>query len=439
MQLVVVAGGKGTRLKDRLGDLPKPMVVIGGKPLLEHLVLLAARHNIKDILILSGYGAGFIEDYFRGGEQWGVHIRYRREEQPLGTAGAVLNAFDDLDGAFLLMYGDTMMNVNLERFAASHPPEAAASLFVHPNDHPQDSDLVEIAPSGRVRAFHPYPHSEGEFFGNLVNAALYVIRKDSLQPFVPQLSSLNRPLDFGKHVFPALLKQGAWLQAYVSREYIKDAGTPQRLDQVEQHLRSGRIARGSFDTPAPAIFLDRDGTLNDERGFLTSPEALELLPDVASAVRAINQSGRLAVLITNQPVIARGDCTPDELLRIHNKLEWLLGQSHAFLDAIYYCPHHPDSGFPGERPELKFSCGCRKPAPGLLAQATKDLNIDKAQSWMVGDRASDVEAAANFGIRSALVRTGQGRHVSPECRPDVVAETLNEAVEAILSQPVISR
>ena len=246
MQLVVVAGGKGTRLKDRLGDLPKSDGVIGGKPLLEHLVLLAARHNIKDILILSGYGASFIEDYFRGGEQWGVHIRYRREEQPLGTAGAVLNAFDDLDGAFLLMYGDTMMNVNLERFAASHPPEAAASLFVHPNDHPQDSDLVEIAPSGRVRAFHPYPHSEGEFFSNLVNAALYLIRKDSLQPFVPELVSLNRPLDFGKHVFPALLKQGAWLQAYVSREYIKDAGTPERLDQVEEHFHSGRIGHGSI-------------------------------------------------------------------------------------------------------------------------------------------------------------------------------------------------
>ena len=433
MQLVVVAGGKGTRLKDRLGDLPKPMVTIGGKPLLEHLILLAVRHGIGEVLILTGYGADFIKDYFGSGEPWGVRIRYRREERPLGTAGAVLDAFDDLDSTFLLMYGDTMMNVDLTRFAASHPAEAAASLFVHPNDHPQDSDLVEIDSSGRILALRPYPHPPGQYFANLVNAALYVIHKEALLPFVPRLADLTQPLDFGKHVFPALLGQGAWLQAYASREYIKDAGTPERLDQVEAHFRSGRIARGSFATPAPAIFLDRDGTLNDERGFLTSPEELALLPGTAAAVRAINSSGRLAVLITNQPVIARGDCSPEELRRIHDKLEWLLGESHAFLDAVYHCPHHPDGGFPGERPEFKFACDCRKPAPGLLAQATADLNIDKSQSWMIGDRASDVQAARNFGIRSALVRTGQGRNVSPDCRPDLVSETLGEAVRAILA------
>ena len=287
-------------------------------------------------------------------------------------------------------------------------------------------------------ALHPYPHPPGEYFANRVNAALYVIRKESLRPFVSRLAGLTGPLDFGKHVFPALLAQGAWLQAYTSREYIKDAGTPQRLDQVEADFRSGRIARGSFETPAPAIFLDRDGTLNDERGFLTSPEELALLPGTAAAVRAINQSGRLAVLITNQPVIARGDCSPEELRRIHDKLEWLLGESHAFLDALYHCPHHPDRGFPGERPEFKFACSCRKPAPGLLAQAAEDLNIDKSQSWMVGDRASDVQAAANFGIRSALVRTGHGRNVAPNCRPDLVSETLSEAVQAILAESPVS-
>lgn len=432
MQLVVVAGGKGTRLKDRLGDLPKPMVNIGGKPLLEHLISLAARHGILDVLILTGYGAASIEDYFGKGDRWRVRIRYRREEHPLGTAGAVLEAFDDLESTFLLMYGDTMMNVDLRRFASSTPPEAAASLFVHPNDHPQDSDLVELNGSGRVLALHPYPHPAGRYFANLVNAALYIIHKESLRLFLSQLAELPRPLDFGKHVFPALLSRGAWLQSYVSREYIKDAGTPERLDRVEVDLHSGRIARGSFETPAPAIFLDRDGTLNDERGFLTSPDNLALLPGAAEAVRAINESGRLAVLITNQPVIARGDCSAEELRRIHDKLEWMLGESHAFLDAIYYCPHHPDKGFPGERPEFKFACLCRKPAPGLLAQATEELNIDKRESWMIGDRASDAQAAANFGIRSALVRTGQGRDVAPDCRPDIISETLGDAVRAIL-------
>jgi D,D-heptose 1,7-bisphosphate phosphatase len=130
---------------------------------------------------------------------------------------------------------------------------------------------------------------------------------------------------------------------------------------------------------------------------------LELLPGAAEAVRAINRAGRLAVLITNQPVIARGECTEAGLRQIHNRLEWLLGESHAYLDAIYYCPHHPDSGYPGERPDLKTVCTCRKPATGLLETATRDLNIDVGRSWMVGDSTADMQAAQNFGIRSVLV------------------------------------
>jgi len=157
----------------------------------------------------------------------------------------------------------------------------------------------------------------------------------------------------------------------------------------------------------PAIFLDRDGTLNFDYGWITSPEKIELLPDAAEAVRAINENGFLAVLITNQPVIAQGACTEAELAAIHDRLEVLLSQSGAHLDAIYYCPHHPDAGFPGERAELKIRCHCRKPAPGLLERAARDLNIDVARSWMIGDSERDLGAAAAFGIPAILVASNQ--------------------------------
>lgn len=396
MQLVIIAGGRGTRLKEILADLPKPMVEVGGKPLLEHQVLLARKYGVCDILILTGYGAEHIERYFGDGAAWNVRIRYQRELQPLGTAGALLDAFDKLDDIFIVMYGDTMVNVDLKRLIAAHSPEASATLLVHPNDHPQDSDLVEMNDRNEIVAFHPYPHAADANLQNLVNAALYVFSKQALR-------ASPSPADIARHLFPALLAAGRILHGYRSREYIKDAGTPERLERVRADYRSGRVESASFDVAAPAVFLDRDGTLNYERGWLSAPDSLELLPGAAEAVRAINRSGRLAVVITNQPVVARGECSEAELRQIHNRLEWLLGESHAYLDAIYYCPHHPDGGFPGERTDLKIPCVCRKPGTGLLETAARDLNIDIGRSWMIGDREGDMQAARNFGIRSILV------------------------------------
>jgi D,D-heptose 1,7-bisphosphate phosphatase len=396
MQLVIIAGGKGTRLKEILADRPKPMVEVGGKPLVEHQILLARKYGIRDILILTGYGAEYIERYFGDGTAWKVRVRYQREVQPLGTAGALLDAFDKLDDTFVVMYGDTMVNVDLQRMIAAHSPEASATLLVHPNDHPQDSDLVEMNDRSEIVAFHSYPHAANANLQNLVNAALYVFSKRALR-------DSTSPADIARHLFPALLGSGKILHGYRSREYIKDAGTPERLDRVRRDYESGRVESASFDAAVPAIFLDRDGTLNYERGWLSAPDNLELLPGAAEAVRAINRSGRLAVVITNQPVIARGECSEAGLRRIHNRLEWLLGESHAYLDAIYYCPHHPDSGYPGERADLKISCECRKPATGLLEAATRDLNIDVTRSWMIGDRAGDMQAARNFGIPAVLV------------------------------------
>jgi D,D-heptose 1,7-bisphosphate phosphatase len=344
-----------------------------------------------------------------------------------------------LDDIFFLIYGDTILNVDLSRMAAAHAEHPSATLFLHPNDHPQDSDLVELSASDEIIAFHPYPHPPSKYFANLVNAALYVMSKELLRPWVTKRNTLSYPLDFAKHAFPSLIANGARVYGYVSREYIKDAGTPERLDRVRLDYSLGRIERGSWRIPAPAVFLDRDGTLNYERGWLNKPEELQLIPGAAAAVRAINESGRLAVVVSNQPVIARGECTETELRKIHNKLEWLLGEEHAFLNGIYYCPHHPDEGFPGERPELKFACSCRKPATGLLDLASRELNIDVGRSWMIGDSARDIETAANFGIRSALVRTGSSSsNARPTCKPDFEFDTLLDATDFILHESTLN-
>jgi histidinol-phosphate phosphatase family protein len=432
MQAVILAGGKGTRLRDRLGDLPKPMVDLAGKPLLQHQIELARRHGFVDIVLLLGHNPEAIRDYFGDGSRFGVSIRHLVESEPLGSAGAVLAALDSLADMFLVLYGDTMLNVDLGRFWRANASSGAdASLLIHPNDHPFDSDLVEVDAADNVVAFHATPHSPDRYYANLVNAALYIVRKDALTRW----RDAAPPIDFARDLFPRMLQAGQRLHGYRSREYIKDAGTPKRLDHVIADYLSGRIGRSSVETPAAAIFVDRDGTINEEVNRVSAPEAFRLLPGVAEGIRRLNEAGLPVVVITNQPVIARGDCSEDDLRKIHNKMESQLGEAGAFLDAIYYCPHHPDKGFAGERPELKFECACRKPAIGLIEQACEGLNLDLAGSWFIGDSETDILTAKWAGLPFVLVDTRHaGRNELKSGVPEQVVASVNEAAEFILAR-----
>lgn len=431
-QLIILAGGQGTRLKDRLGDLPKPLIPIAGKSLLEHQVELAKKHGFTDIIIFACYRPDLIQAELGDGSRWGVRIRYQIEKEPLGTAGAVLAGYELLADAFVVLYGDTMVNVELRRiWDTHHANKADATLLLHPNDHPLDSDLVEANQEGWITAFHNRPHPTDRFSQNLVNAALYVIDKKALTPWTKKIV----PADFGKDIFPAMLRAGGKLLAYNSPEYIKDVGTPQRLDRVSAEFSAGIIHRSSLDIPQRAVFLDRDGTLNREVDGVRSLDQLELLPGVSEAIHRLNHHGWRAIVVSNQPIIAKGFCTEKDVQAIHNKLETLLGREHAFVDRIYYCPHHPEKGFAGERAELKIDCECRKPKPGMLRQAAQDLNLDLAQSWFIGDTTTDVQTARNAGVRAVLVRTGyagkDGKHAAA---PDYSFDTLGEAVDFILTQ-----
>ena len=433
-QFVIIAGGKGTRLKDRLGNLPKPLIPIGGKPLLEHQVELAQRYGFTDILIFSCYRADLIQETLGDGSRWGVRIRYETEEVPLGSAGAVLAGFEHLEEQFVVLYGDTMANVDLGRICQDHANSGAeVTLALHPNNHPLDSDLVEVDATSRITAFHNRPHSNDRFFRNLVNSGLYVVNKRVLRPWL----GINSPMDFGKDLFPAMLARGIHLQGYNTIEFIKDIGTPSRYDWVCEQYVVGVIQRGSLATPQRAVFLDRDGTLVEEIGpqGLSSADQLELLPQVAKAIHQLNHCGWRAVVVTNQPVVAKGFTTESQIQTIHDKLETLLGREHAFLDRIYWCPHHPQKGFAGERPELKVDCHCRKPKTGMIEQAVRDLNINLAQSWFVGDTTTDIQTARNAGLRSILVRTGwAGNDGKENARPDYVCDNLLDAVHLILTQ-----
>ena len=428
--VAILAGGQGSRLKARTGALPKPMVPILGTPLLEHQIALCRTHGFTRILLLVHHAHEVIHAHFGDGSSYGVSLGYAIEQTPRGTAGALHDALPQLLDTFLVLYGDTYLDVDLRRLADIHRQRRAdATLLVHPNDHPFDSDLVELDHHGFVTALHSYPHPKDRDNHNLASAALFVVEKHSLAGMAPG----NIPTDLAKHAFPAMLQAGRRLYGYVSPEYIKDIGTPERLDRVEQDIRAGIPERLSGRTLRTTVFLDRDGTLNRDVQHLDTPERLELLEGAADAVRRLNRSGRLAVVITNQAAIARGAVTPDGLERIHARLEQALGSEGAYLDAIYVCPHHPDTGFPGEVRELKIECGCRKPRTGLIDAACRDLAIDRTTSWMVGDTTSDIETGRRAGLKTILVRTGYaGQDGKYLFRPDYVVTNLADAVAWIL-------
>ncbi|HEY5296779.1 MAG TPA: HAD-IIIA family hydrolase [Verrucomicrobiae bacterium] len=434
-QLVILAGGAGTRLRARLGDLPKPMIPIAGKPLLEHQVELAKKFGFTDLIFFVHYRADLIEKHFGNGKNFGVQIRYVLEKEPLGTAGAVLAGFEKLAGQFVVLYGDTMVNVDLQRILSAHEKaKVDATLLLHPNDHPLDSDLVEVDTNSFVTAFHNRPHAENTWRQNLVNAGLYVLEKSALAEFRNRKSPPGI-LDFGKDIFPEMVRAGKKLLGYNSPEFIKDIGTPERYDKISAQFADGIVQRSSLVTPQRAVFLDRDGTLVPDKDCLRDANELELLPHVADAIQKLNLAGWRTVVVTNQPVIAKGFCDEAELQKMHNKMETLLGREHAFLDRIYFCPHHPEKGFPGERADLKIECDCRKPKIGMIQKAVADLNIDLKQSWLIGDTTTDLQTAKNAGLKSILVKTGHagndGKFSTP---PDFVFDTLTQAVDFIVRQ-----
>ena len=193
---------------------------------------------------------------------------------------------------------------------------------------------------------------------------------------------------------------------YDSSEYVKDMGTPERYYSICSDFKNGIIRKKNLKNKQKAIFLDRDGTINKYVGFLHNIDDFELIDGTAEAIRKINKSGYLAIIVTNQPVVARGEITVEELENIHRKMETLLGINGAYVDAIYYCPHHPHKGYKGEIPELKINCNCRKPKPGMLLKAARDFNIDLSKSWMIGDSENDIKAGIAAGCKTVLIGNG---------------------------------
>ena len=402
MKVVLIAGGKGTRISSIASDIPKPMIPIEGKPVLEREIECLKKQGFKDLLITVSHLGQKIIDYFGDGSKFGVNIEYYFESEPLGNSGALFRIKDKLTDDFLLLNADSIFDIDFNRFVNYHCEKGGlATLFTHPNSHPYDSGLIISNNDGSVEKWLTKEDVRPKWFKNRVNAGLHVINKKLLDVEIN-----TTKVDLDRQLLKPLQESGKMF-VYDSPEYVKDMGTPDRYYSVCEDFRNGVVQAKNLRNKQKAVFLDRDGTINKYVGFLKNIDDFELINGVSEAIKKINSSGYLTIVVTNQPVIARGEVTFDELNSIHNKMETLLGKDGAYLDAIYYCPHHPHKGYDGEIQELKFDCECRKPKPGMLLKAAMDFNIDLSQSWMVGDGNNDVLAGKAAGCKTRKIEKGE--------------------------------
>jgi D,D-heptose 1,7-bisphosphate phosphatase len=269
--------------------------------------------------------------------------------------------------------------------------KAHVTIAVHPNSHPYDSAVIFTNSNNQVIRWLN-KEDERTYYKNQVNAGIHIISAE----FLKNCPQAKEKIDLDRDMLKPSIS-GEKIFAYSTPEYIKDMGTPERYAQVTSDIENGIVKQKNLSNRQKCFFLDRDGTINVFNDFITKPEDFELLEGVAGAIKKINSLGYLAIVITNQPVIARGEVDFNTLDLIHMKMETDLGKHGAYIDDLFYCPHHPDKGFKGERTELKIDCDCRKPKPGMILKAAKKYNIDLSKSYMVGDDIRDVNAGINAG------------------------------------------
>lgn len=427
MKAYIMAGGFGTRLAEiTKNEIPKPMVKICGVSLLERAIFSLKENGITEFIISVSFMAEKITEYFGDGEKLGVKIEYVYEKEPLGSGGALYFLKGKTNRTLIICSADTVFDIDIKRMLAYHKKKkATATLFTHPNVHPYDSDLILTDRYGRVNEILSKNAKREGYYKNNVNAGFIL-----LEPYALERLSEPKKLNLENDFIKGLITDGERVYAYKSSEYVKDVGSPERFYAVEKEIEKGLPQQKCYKNLQKAVFIDRDGTINEYKGFIKNHEQIELKETVTEGIKKINDSGYLAIVISNQPVIARGEATFSDVDKTFDKIETLLGNEGAYLDAIYYCPHHPDSGFKGEVKRLKKTCKCRKPNVGLIEKAVKDYNLDLSQCFIIGD--SNVDVLTGINAKIPQIKVNSGLVEKRVVEPTHYVETFIEAVSKVI-------
>lgn len=412
----ILAGGFGTRLRQAVPDRPKALAEILGRPYIYHLLDSLARLGLQRVVFCTGHMAEMLETRL-GPVYRGMELLYSREDEPLGTGGALSLALSrhPTDLA-LCINGDSLTDADLGEYLRWFENRAEdGALLLVPVDDAARYGSVSTDAAGRVSGFT----EKGQGGPGWISAGIYLLKPRCMARIAP-----GGAASIEHDVFPALAEHGL-LCAFRARARFLDIGTP------ESYAGAGRFLlrqEGVVSEPQPAVFLDRDGTVIVEKHYLHDPAGVELLPGAAEGMRRMNALGLKLVLVSNQSGVGRGYFGRDAVERVHGRLIELLEAEGVRLDGLYICPHAParDSQEP---------CGCRKPLPGLIERASRELGLDPARSFVIGDKPCDVDLGLVVNATTFLVTTGYGagHAATGGCRPHHVAASLLEAASTIES------
>lgn len=375
-------GGAGTRISGLVKYTPKPLLAVGGESFIRGLIKYVARFGIDRVLLLAGYRAEVVEECFRSGSQKTpgglVEVRVVREREPLGTGGALANAVDYLDDEFLLLNGDSFFNIDLSRMIYSERDHEIL-LALRNLEDTERFGVVEIDSDNRVTSFSERGKSES---GGLVNGGIYRLRRAVIEG-IPhgQRCSLERD------ILPRLAAEGrVYGRKFKGR--LVDIGIPTAFEAAQRN--------NPFR--APAAFLDRDGVLNHDTGHVGSWDRWEWIDGAVEAVRRFNELGFFVFVVTNQAGVGKGFYSEEAVRILHRQANKYLAASDARIDDFRYCPHHPRAA----RPEYRKACRCRKPQAGMIQSLLASWPVDLERSFLIGDKAADMQAAENIGLRGYL-------------------------------------
>jgi histidinol-phosphate phosphatase family protein len=375
-QAVILAGGRGSRLGALTEAVPKPMIRFHGKPFLEYVIENIRGEGITRVLLLLGYRAEAIRAHFGDGRAMGVTIEYSVTPVENETGPRLRAAREQLDSVFLLMYCDNYWPANLDamtaHFAARSRAQAQITVYTNPDGYTRNNTQYDA--SGMVVNYDKTRSSPGL---NAVEIGYALVRRSVLNGLP------DGNVNFESCIYRQLTSCGE-LAAFPTGHRYYSIGSIERLSRTE-----------AFLCRRPAVILDRDGVLNvkaPQGQYVRSWREFQWLPGAIDAVRLLTQRGYTVVVITNQAGIARGMMTTEEVVTLHECMQKSLRSNGASVDAIYYCPHGWDAG-----------CFCRKPQPGMLFQAQRDLNLDLTRTWVVGDDDRDLQAARAAGSPALLV------------------------------------
>jgi histidinol-phosphate phosphatase family protein len=428
--------------------IPKALLPVAGVPIIFRQIRVLRREGVTQLSVLAGH----LGDRLRAALEpeaatLGLALQVIVEPKPLGTAGC-LTALDSGAEEVLIAYGDMLFDIALAPLWEFHRRKnALLTVVAHPNDHPRTSDLI-VERGGLVREILPHRQPRRHDHRNLVPAGLYLASPAFFAALEPGARA-----DMINDVLPRIIAGGSPIAVYDTPEYLRDIGSPARHALAERDLLGGGVEALNSAHRRPAIFFDCDGVLNQEPGDpgVVAADDVKTIPGAGAALRRGRAAGLLSVAVTNRPQVAKGLVTFEGLDHILGRLEALLAEDGGVLDRIYSCPHHPDSGFPGEIPALKIRCECRKPGTLLLRQALADLPIERPRSMLIGDSLRDIGAARGIGIWAYGVRTGYGCRDGERYRreagtlpvPDLMFESVSEAVEfgigyRALAEPIVA-